>query len=80
MLLYMRILVQDILSGKYLTARVKWTSAPLDGRAFPTTGWAYDIAHHVLTGRFRVVLHFPESGDLETVVYGVGDCKQFGLA
>jgi hypothetical protein len=68
----MRILVQDIESNKYLTREGEWTTAPTEARDFPITTLAYDVAKHVTSGRFGVILHFCESGELVNLVQGSG--------
>jgi hypothetical protein len=68
----MRILIRNSASKKYLTSRVAWTSAPGGGRDFPTVLWAYDIARHVVSGRFEVVLEFPASGEVVNALDGLG--------
>jgi hypothetical protein len=76
-LITVRILIQDSKSRKYLSADISWASLPEEGREFPTTTWAYDLAKHLLNGSFQIMLHFPESGELVHFDDGVGLAKRY---
>jgi len=70
----MRILIQNVKSRKYLAGVRKFVGAVRHAKDFAAPVLAYEIGKNVIAGRFRVVLHFPESGQVIDFMEGTGHC------
>jgi hypothetical protein len=68
----MRILIQNIESRKYLAGVRKCVGAVRNAKDFAVPVLAYAVGKKLMTGRFRIVLHFPESGHVINFMEGTG--------
>jgi len=76
----MRILVQGIESGTFLTYDSQWTPVADSANDFPTTTLAYDFGKHISFERFRVVFHFLDTGEFIHFIEGQGQAERYQLA
>jgi hypothetical protein len=76
----MRILVQRIETGTYLTYDAQWTLAADSANDFPTTTLAYDFGRHISFEKFRVIFHFPDTGEFIHFIEGQGQADRHQLA
>jgi hypothetical protein len=68
----MRILIQNVESRKYLAGVRKCVGAVRHAKDFAAPVFAYEVGRKLMAGRFRVVLHFPKSGQLVDFMEGTG--------
>jgi hypothetical protein len=68
----MRVLIQSVETRKYLAANGDWTPALEEARNFGVSTFAYRCGVHAASGRFRVVLHFPTTRELISILEGQG--------
>jgi len=73
--LFMRILIQNLENGKYLAGVRKSVASVYNAKDFVSPALAYAIGNKIVAGRFRVILHSPESGGLIDFMAGAGQPK-----
>ena len=74
----MRILIQNVESRKYLAGARKCVAAVRQAKDFAAPVLAFEVGKNLIAGKFRVVLHFPESGQIVDFMEGTG--KSVGIA
>jgi hypothetical protein len=68
----MKVIVQDIETGAYLSANGRWVAAQADARDFFTLLRAYHFAKDNTARRFQVLLHCPDDQYSAGIITGVG--------
>jgi hypothetical protein len=68
----MKVIIQDIRSGEYLSENGQWVATEAEARDFFTLLRAYHFAHQNITGRFQVLLYCEEDQYSACIIEGVG--------
>ena len=76
----MRILIQNVENRKYLAGDGEWVSAVRAANNFPMITLAYDVAKHIMPGKFRILLHLLDTDELINLIEGVGRPNRCALA
>lgn len=66
------ILIENCDTLEYLTEAGKWTKNPCDGRRFPATAAALQIAKREPIGKFNIVCHIPGTNQFINLDHGRG--------
>jgi hypothetical protein len=66
------ILIENPDSLEYLTVDSHWTKLPADGKRFPRTGAAFDVARKEPIGKFNIVGFIPETRQFINLNHGRG--------
>ena len=66
------ILIENCDTLEYLTEAGKWTKNPCDGRRFPATAAALQIAKREPIGKFNIVCHIPGTNQFINLDRGRG--------
>ena len=69
---FMKVIVQDCDTGKYLSTDGCWVAVKDSARDFFTLLRAYQFAKNKISGRFQVLLHCPEDQYTACIIDGVG--------
>jgi hypothetical protein len=68
----MNILIENYDTLEYLTVAGQWTKDPLEGRCFPATVAALQIARREPIGKFNIVCHIPQTNQMINLDHGRG--------
>ena len=68
----MNILIENADSLEYLADDSRWTKIATDGKLFPRTGSAYDVAKKEAIGKFNIVGYVPETRQFINLHHGRG--------
>jgi hypothetical protein len=68
----MNILIENQETFEYLTEAGQWTKNPHDGRNFPATKAALQVARHEAIGKFNIVCHIPQTDQFINLDHGRG--------
>lgn len=68
----MNILIENHDTLEYLTVAGQWTKNPLEGRHFPATVAALQVAKREPIGKFTIVCHIPETDQFINLDHGRG--------
>ena len=68
----MNILIENTDTLEYLTVAGLWAKNPLEGKRFPATSAAYEVAKREPIGRFNIVSHIPETNQFINLDHGRG--------
>lgn len=68
----MNIMIENCDTLEYLTGAGRWTKNPLEGRCFPATMAALQVAKREAIGKFTVVCHIPETDQFINLDHGRG--------
>ncbi len=68
----MNIMIENADSLEYLTVDNHWTKIAADGKHFPRTGAAFDVAKKEAIGKFNIVGYVPETRQLINLNHGRG--------
>ena len=68
----MNIMIENADSLEYLTGDNHWTKIPADGKHFPRTGAAFDVAKKEAIGKFNIVGYIIETRQLINLNHGRG--------
>ena len=69
---FMNILIENCDTLEYLTAAGQWTKNPLEGRCFPATAAAFQVAKRELIGKFNIVCHISQTDQFINLDHGRG--------
>jgi hypothetical protein len=70
--LNMKVIVQDLETGAYLSADGRWVAAKSDARDFLTLLRAYHFAKDNTSKHFQVLLHSPDDEYCSCIIDGMG--------
>jgi len=68
----MNILIENYDTLEYLTVAGQWTKDPLEGRCFPATTAAVQVAKRESIGKFTIVCHIPQTNQMVNLDHGRG--------
>lgn len=68
----MNILIENLETLEYLAEAGKWTKNPNEGRCFPATRAATQIAKREAIGKFNIVCHIPATNQFINLDHGRG--------
>ena len=68
----MNILIENSETLEYLTKTGQWTKNPLDGKPFPATEAAFQVAKREAVGKFNIVCYIPETYQFNNLDHGRG--------
>ena len=68
----MNILIENADNLQYLTNDNHWTKIAADGKHFPRTGAAFDVAKKESIGKFNIVGYVPETRQFINLNHGRG--------
>jgi len=68
----MNILIENYDTLEYLTVAGQWTKDPLEGRCFPITTAAVQVARREPIGKFNIVCHIPKTDQMINLDHGRG--------
>lgn len=68
----MNIMIENADSLEYLTVDNHWTKIAADGKHFPRTGAAFDVAKKEAIGKFNIVGYVPETRQFINLNHGRG--------
>jgi hypothetical protein len=68
----MKVIVQDLETGSYLSADGRWVEDQADARDFLTLMRAYNFARDNTSKHFRVLLHSPDDQYCSSIIDGMG--------
>jgi len=66
------IMIENADSLEYLTVDNHWTKIAADGKHFPRTGAAFDVAKKEAIGKFNIVGYVPETRQFINLNHGRG--------
>lgn len=68
----MNIMIENADSLEYFTGDNLWTKIAADGKHFPRTGAAFDVAKKESIGKFNIVGYIPETRQFINLNHGRG--------
>jgi len=68
----MNILIENGDTLEYLTEAGLWTKNPSDGKTFPATKAALQVARREAIGKFNIVCHIPQTDQFINLDHGRG--------
>ena len=68
----MNIMIENADSHEYLTGDNLWTKNAVEGKHFPRTGAAFDVAKKEAIGKFNIVGYVPETQQFINLNHGRG--------
>ena len=68
----MNILIENNETSEYLTTAGQWTKNPLEGRQFPASEAAFQVAKREAIGKFNIVCHIPQTNQFINLNHGRG--------
>jgi hypothetical protein len=68
----MNILIENDATAEYLISAGQWTKDPLNGKSFPATQAAFQIAKQEAIGKFNIVCHIPQTNQFINLDHGRG--------
>ena len=68
----MNILIENADSHEYLTGENLWTKNAIEGKHFPRTGAAFDVAKKEAIGKFNIVGYVTETRQFINLNHGRG--------
>jgi hypothetical protein len=68
----MNILIENDATLEYLTTSGQWAKNPLEGKRFPATAAAFEVAKREPIGRFNIVSHIPQTNQFINLDRGRG--------
>ena len=77
---FMNILIENAETLEYLDAQNHWTANVTQGRHFSATQTALLFAKKEPIGRFNVVCHIPQSGQIINLNHGKGKGAETAVA
>ncbi len=69
---FMNIMIENADSLEYLAADNRWTKFAADGKHYPRTGAAFDVAKKEPIGKFNIVGYITETKQLINLNHGRG--------
>lgn len=68
----MNIMIENADSLEYLTGDNLWTKNAVQGKCYPRTGAAFDVAKKEAVGKFNIVGYVPETRQFINLNHGRG--------